>query len=403
MKKKYIYFLSLLAVATVCILYALTQCSHMHMTRQPFNIAIIHAGEPQDAAALFAARLAIEQVNNSGGVLGRMLHAHEIKEDQDIRATLEDLIKNKEIVACIAISPLKAKKEIQDLITKHNNCLLYVASSLGLEEPSNTIFLGAIPNISIIPATTWAITTFGKSCFFIGSDDAFAHGAYEMVKQQVALLGAELKGYQFIDAPSFDIKQFAAHVQDTKPDIIFHAIAINAYDTFFKDLKQVGITAAHMPMLSFTIDEVQLKKMPDFVGNYIVANYLATIDRAQNRSFIKKIGEYSADAPVTNTVECAYNAVHVWARSVQTSGSIHFDALLNTMKVQMFNGPGSIIYIDDNHYAWRPILIGKALYTGQYSIVWNSNDAVHPEPFPPYKNKQEWKDFAQTILAKGNV
>ncbi len=60
--------------------------------------------------------------------------------------------------------------------------------------------------------------------------------------------------------------------------------------------------------------------------------------------------------------------------------------------------PGGIVAVDDDtRHLWKKSYIGKARTDGQFEIVWQSAQPIHPAPFPFYRSHAEWLTMQQAL------
>jgi len=58
------------------------------------------------------------------------------------------------------------------------------------------------------------------------------------------------------------------------------------------------------------------------------------------------------------------------------------------------DSPGGVLYIDPKtHYTWNTALVGKIGSDGLCTIVWDSEQALKPQPYYASKTKEQWEVF----------
>jgi urea transport system substrate-binding protein len=93
-------------------------------------------------------------------------------------------------------------------------------------------------------------------------------------------------------------------------------------------------------------------------------------------------------------MEAAYFGVHLWAQTVKELGSYDINAVRSRLKHQSFNAPEGVISIDaSNQHTWKLVRVGKIQSNGQFNIIWDSQKAIQPMPYPPYRSKESWHQF----------
>ncbi len=141
------------------------------------------------------------------------------------------------------------------------------------------------------------------------------------------------------------------------------------------------------PVLSFSIAEDELRKLPlrDMVGDYAAWDYFQSIDRPENREFVRRFKANSTvrDRVTSDVIEAAYCSVHLWAQAVVEAESEEVADVLKAIRHQSLNAPEGIVSVDDEtQHTWRPVYVGQIRADGQFDLVWRSEKPVRPIPYP---------------------
>ena len=84
---------------------------------------------------------------------------------------------------------------------------------------------------------------------------------------------------------------------------------------FYRQLAEAGVGPEQIPVISFSIAEDELRKLPvrDMVGDYAAWDYFQWIDGPENREFVRKFkARYGSDRVTSDVIEAAYNSVLLW-------------------------------------------------------------------------------------------
>ena len=161
----------------------------------------------------------------------------------------------------------------------------------GLEQSPNIIYTGAAPNQQVIPAVSWCYETLkARKFFLVGSDYVWPHCVNEIVKDQLKALGAECVGESYVLFGSSDVGPSVAAIKKANPDVIISTVVGDSNAPFYQQLQAAGILPERTPVLSFSIAEDELRKLPlsTMVGDYAAWDYFQSIDRPENKEFIKR-------------------------------------------------------------------------------------------------------------------
>jgi len=142
-----------------------------------------------------------------------------------------------------------------------------------------------------------------------------------------------------------------------------------------------------------------MMKDRDAEGHFAAWNYFQSIDSPQNRDFIHAYqSRFGKDLPVSDPMEAAWSGVKIWAEAVKTSQTDEPEVVLQAALGQSIAAPEGIISIDhQTQHAWKTVRIGKIQFDGQFSILWTSDDAIRPDPYPSLLSKLEAADYLDQL------
>ncbi|MBB5079103.1 hypothetical protein HNR40_004589 [Nonomuraea endophytica] len=52
---------------------------------------------------------------------------------------------------------------------------------------------------------------------------------------------------------------------------------------------------------------------------------------------------------------------------------------------------------EENRHLWRTVRIGRIRPDRQFDIVWTSEVAIRPHPYPVFRTRREWLDLLQAL------
>lgn len=379
--------------------------SHARSTAGPIKVGILHSETGTMAISEKSVRdatlLAIEDLNQQGGLLGRRLEAvvADGKSDAGTFAReAERLIVDEQVSVIFGCWTSASRKTVKPVVEKHGHLLFYPVQYEGLEQSPNIIYTGAAPNQQLVPSVKWCFDELGaKKFFLIGSDYVFPRTANEIMKLQITALRGEVCGEAFLPLGSTDVQEAVDRIVASSPDVILNTINGDSNVMFFKALRAAGITPARIPTMSFSIAEDELRSMDarTMAGDFAAWNYFQSIDSPANREFVAAFQEqFGTDRVTDDPIEAAYFGVHLWAQAVRDAKTDNSSIVRKKIGNQSYLAPGGIVSVDpDNGHTWKTVRIGRIRADGQFDIVWSSGYPVRPVPFPLFKTKHQWEQF----------
>ena len=233
----------------------------------------------------------------------------------------EQLIDQEKVSVIFGCWTSASRKSVKPVVEQKKHLLIYPMAYEGLEQSPNIIYTGAAPNQQVIPAVSWCYESLkARKFFLIGSDYVWPHCVNEIIKDQLKALGAECVGESYIFFGSADVEDSVAAIAKAAPDVIISTVVGDSNDPFYRQLQAAGILPERTPVLSFSIAEDELRKLPlPGHGRRLRGLGLLPVDRPAREPCVRPAVPgtvYGADRVTSDVIEAAYNSVHLWAQAV---------------------------------------------------------------------------------------
>ena len=380
-------------------------------TGDPIKVGILHSltgtMAKSESPVVDATLLALERLNEKGGVLGRRIEGVVADGKSDPAAFASEakrLIEKEEVCTIFGGWSSAGRKTLVPILEELDHLLVYPVQYEGIEESPNVIYTGGAPNQQIIPAVKWAYAFKNKRKFFlIGSDYVFPRVAHEIIKDQLQILGAELVGEEFVLLGSTDFGPVVEKIVRAQPDVILNCINGDTNTAFFTQLRAAGIQSKSTPTISFSIGEEQLDRLDlsALTGDYAVWSYFQSIETKENDQFVAAFHEkYGEERSVTDPMEAAWFGVTLWAKAVTEAGVIDAPSIRRAMLNQRMQAPSGQVRIDPaTQHTFKTPRIGRVQSDGQFEIVWTGVKPEPPNPYPETRTTQEWRALLHDLYA----
>jgi urea transport system substrate-binding protein len=374
----------------------------------PIRVGILHSKtgpmEISEKSMIDAEVLALEEINETG-LLGRKIDwviADGRSDWPTFAREAQRLIDEEKVSVIFGCWTSASRKSVKPVVEQKNHLLIYPMAYEGLEQSPNIIYIGAAPNQQVIPAVSWCYEKLkARKFFLVGSDYVWPHCVNEIAKDELKALGAECVGESYILFGSSDVGASIEAIRKAKPDVIISTVVGDSNGPFYQRLQTAGILPNRTPVVSFSIAEDELRKLPlsTMVGDYAAWDYFQSIDRPENREFVKRFQKRYPDNRVTSDViEAAYNSVWLWAQAVSEADTENVADVIKAMRRQSLNAPEGIVSVDDEtQHTWRPVYVGRIRSDGQFDLVWSSEKPVRPIPYPRSRSREEWNSFLDNL------
>lgn len=219
----------------------------------------------------------------------------------------------------------------------------------------------------------------------LGSDYVFPRTANKIIKAQLKAEGGQLVGEEYTPLGHTDYSTIISKIKEVKPDVVFNTLNGDSNVAFFKQLKDAGITAKDLTVMSVSIAEEEIRGIgPDVLaGHLAVWNYFQSTNTPENKVFVEKYKKkYGKDRVTDDPIEAAYFAVHLWAEAVKKAGSFDVDKVKKAADGIEYKAPGGTVKIDGKtQHTWKIVRIGEIQSNGQFKELWNSGKPIKPDPY----------------------
>lgn len=333
--------------------------------------------------------MAIEEINASGGVLGKKLEPV-IQDGASDWPTFAEkankLLKQDQVATIFGGWTSSSRKAMLPVVEENNGLLWYPVQYEGLETSKNIFYTGAEPTQQIVPAVSWLLKNKGKDFYLLGSDYVFPRTANKIIKAQLKAEGGNMVGEEYTPLGHTDYSTIINKIKSAKPKVIFNTLNGDSNVAFFKQLRDAGITSKDIVVMSVSAAEEEIRGIgaENMAGHLAVWNYFQTTDTPENKTFVEKFkAKYGQDRVTDDPIEAGYFGVYLWAEAVKKAGSTEVDKVREAAKSGIeFKAPEGTVKIEkDNQHTWKTVRIGEVQPDGQFKEIWNSGQPVKPDPY----------------------
>ncbi len=362
--------------------------------KTPIKIGVLHSLSGTMAISEVSLRdvvlMAVDEINAKGGVLGRPLQPVVVDpaSNWDLFAEkAKQLLLQDKVAVVFGCWTSVSRKSVLPVFENNNGLLFYPVQYEGEECSKNVFYTGATPNQQLIPGAEYLMSKEGggyKKFYLLGTDYVFPRTANKILRAFLLAKG--------VPADNIAEEYTPFNHQD--------------YQTIVGKIKRFssGGSAAVLSIMAFSVAEDELRGMDTgaLVGHLAAWNYYQSVDAPQNRKFVNAFKEYAqkknlpggAKRVTDDPMEAGYFGVYIWKQAVEKAKSIDVDPVRKAVYGQEFLAPGGKIKMhENNHHAYKPVLIGEILKDGQFKIVSRTKGLVEPEPWSKYTSADKGCDW----------
>jgi len=136
----------------------------------------------------FGTALAIQEINNSGGILGREIEvvAYDPGSAPETYRKMADRLLTEDGASVIfGCSTSAERKAVLPAIERRNGLLWYPSLYEGFEYSPNVIYTGAAPNQNSFPLAEYIVRKYGPRVYLIGSDYIYPRESTRIMRDLV--------------------------------------------------------------------------------------------------------------------------------------------------------------------------------------------------------------------------
>jgi urea transport system substrate-binding protein len=336
-----------------------------------------------------ATLLAIEQINDNGGVLGKQLVP--VVEDgasdwPTFAERAERLITQQNVAVTFGGWTSASRKAMLPVFEEHQELLFYPVQYEGMESSPYIFYTGAAPNQQIVPALEYLVTEEGvDELYLLGSDYVFPRTANQVIKAYAAEHDVEIVGEEYTPLGHTEYSTIITQIADAEPDAVFNTLNGDSNVAFFNQLSDASISAEDIPTLSVSVAEEQIRAIgPSTLEGHLVAwNYFMSTDTPANQQFVSDFRQkYGRDRVTTDPMEAGRNGVYLWAAAVEKAGTFEVEAVREAADGVSVDAPGGTVTIDgENQHIAKTARVGRVQADGQVQQLWSSDGPIEPDPF----------------------
>lgn len=310
--------------------------------------------------AIKGAKLAAEQINQKGGLLG----------GREIELIIED-------GACI---PAQTVSAAEKLIVKDGVSAIagaFCSSSTGAAMPIAKEY--GIPLVTGI-STSPKLTELGNEYFFraVGTSELFAkafakvlkkelninriayfavnddwgRGSVESFNKAFEVLGGQKVAREIFNRGETDFYSYLTKIKAANPDGIYCVANTANAARATNQIRELGIKAEIFGEGAWTSDVYLELTGENSEGVYAVIEYLSTIDTDLNKEFVNAYREaYNNETPSKYSASL-YQVINIISEAIENAGSDSPKAIRDALEKIEYNGLSGIIKFDEKHQAY---------------------------------------------------
>ncbi len=362
-----------------------------------------------------AAKIACDEVNENGGVLGRPLEL--IIEDDGSMPELavpaaERLIVEYGCVALIGNLLSNSRIVVADHVSLPRR-VPYLNFSFYEGSIFNRYFFNfsALPNQQIDKMIPYMVSHFGPKMFFAGNNYEWPRGSIDAAKRCLLAHHGEVVGEEYFPIGSKDYAELMQKIALSGADVFVPYAAGADQINLLNQFTAAGLKQ-RMAVVMGHYDEAMVSNLAPDVreGLYSSNTYFLNIQSKANQEYLQRLARVDGVSGIwplgngvtTNFGEGAYVCVHALAKAGNMAGSLEAEKLVEALEMVKVSAPqGEVIMDPVTHHASVNSYLAKCESNGSFTIV-EKFGLINPQIPERYQHSQR-HSFTQNQQAETNT
>ena len=365
------------------------------VTDDTVTVGILHSTTGtmaiSETGSVQAEKLAIDQINAAGGVLGRKINV--IQEDgasdwPTFAEKARKLLVNDKVAAVMGCWTSASRKAVLPVFEQYNGMLYYPTFYEGLEQSKNVIYTGQEATQQILAGLDWVVKDKNaKSFYLVGSDYIWPRTSNKIARRHIEKNGMKVSGEEYFPLGHTQFNTVINKIKLAKPDVIYMTVVGGSNVAFYKQLNAAGIDLSKQTLMTLSVTEDEIVGIggENIAGAFACMKYFESLENGNNKEFVAAFKKaYGPKSVIGDVTQAAYLGPWLWKLTVEKAGSFDVDKIAAaSANVEFKDAPEGYVRIDaENHHLWSKMRIGRARTDGQFDVVYETPELLQPDPFP---------------------
>lgn len=321
---------------------------------QPLTGSVAYNG----TADVAGSKLAIEERNAKGGVLGRKVEAiiedGQCKPANSVNAA-EKLIQRDKVVAISGAFCSSATLAVMPVAESNKMPLVTgVSSKSDLTDKGNKWFFRATETDGLLAQSFAKILTEQlklKKVAYIGVNDDFGRGGVDEFEKRMTALGATTVLKEYFDHGTTDFYTILTKLRASGADGVFVAAETQDGSIFVKQKAEFGLEQKVFGVGSWATADFMRLAGPAAEGIYAAVPYAFTMQTPKNVEFVAKYEAANKEKPGKYGA-AGYNALNIIMDAIERAGSTDAEKVREALGKTDYEGPNGRFVFDAKGQAY---------------------------------------------------
>lgn len=313
-------------------------------------------------------RMAIDDINAAGGLLGREVQLIEYDAQSSIQLYTQYATQAAagDRAAVVHAGITSASREaVRPTLARFRTLYFYNVQYEGGVCDYNNFCTGSTPAQTVSRVVPHAMNKWGKKVYIVAADYNYGQITAQWMQRFVRDNGGETVEVEFFPLDVTNFGPTIRKIQQARPDMVISALVGGAHISFYRQYQAAGMRG-EIPVASTTFgvgNEQTLISAEEGDGIIAGYGYFEGIDTPANKDFLERFtARLGPNRPALNELAMrSYEGVMLWAEAVKLAESIERDAVAEALRTGItYDGPSGPVTIDpQTHHASMNVYLAE--------------------------------------------
>lgn len=311
-----------------------------------------------------AMELAVKEINESGGILGREVEliAPDCQSDnQRYQEMARKLILEDEVDVIMGGFSSASREAIRPIMEEYETLYFYNNQYEGGVASHYTFCTGAVPEHQVMPLIKYMVENYGPRIYTIAADYNFGQLTAQWVQKAAEEYGGEVVGEEFLPLSTSQFSSSIDKIQKADPDVLVVLLTGVTQSSFYGQWAAAGMDVPIATTINIAQGYEHLRFDPPACANmYVTAQFIEELDTPEAVDFVERYRELYPDDPYVGMEAAAqYTGMMLYKEAVEKAGTTETEAVIEALESGVsYDGPsGKVTIYGPTHHAIMDIYV----------------------------------------------
>jgi ABC-type branched-subunit amino acid transport system substrate-binding protein len=329
---------------------------------QPFSGGLEALGEQ----GYQGAKLAIDEVNDKGGLLNRHVEYIRADDKTDPKTAVErtvELIQRDNVDAIIGPVTSANRDAIMPTIERFKTPLLYATDYEGGVCSRYITCYSAVPEQWVEPLIPYVREHYGDAFFLVGSNYVWPQKMNAAIKKVASGVGARTVGEEYVPFGNKDFTSILRKIESSSANVLVNTVVGADAVTLVKQFTAAGLKPkVRIVFFGFSENYIAGLTNQEADGIVTISNFVSSLDKPEAKEFVKKVRDrYGPSTIVSNTTDAHYNLMRFYFGGIERAQGNDREKVTDDMVDQwLLSGNGRVYLRPEDRHVDLNVLISEA-------------------------------------------